>query len=254
MKYLRVKKWDEHQHYTDRDPPWIKVYNRLLDDYEFLAMDETSQAHLVKLWLLASRTENKIPNDIAFITAKIGAKTPVKIDVLIASGWLELSDGSDTPARPVRARKVATRKKKDREKKRDILLAEREQSASRDASVLPLETEERRDRGRGEKNKPLAGADAPVNWVAAAAEIFAPVGTFLPGRIGAALKPVVDRYGWAETERGLRDYIAAPNKNGGKKPEYFRDESGTWVIGAREPLVIDGVPTPRADRIAGVGR
>jgi hypothetical protein len=61
MKYLRVKKWDEHQHYTDRDPPWIKVYNRLLDDYDFLSLAESAQSHLVKLWLLASRTDNKIP-------------------------------------------------------------------------------------------------------------------------------------------------------------------------------------------------
>ena len=30
-----VKNWDEFQHYKDRNPPWIKLHNHLLDDYEF---------------------------------------------------------------------------------------------------------------------------------------------------------------------------------------------------------------------------
>lgn len=152
MKYLRVKKWDEHQHYTDRDPPWIKVYNRLLDDYDFLSLAESAQSHLVKLWLLASRTDNRIPYDLAFITTKIGAKSVVNIDDLIVAGWLELADASDIPARPAKERKSATRKQKDKTRKRE---ARREQSASTSASVLPLETEKRREeKRREEKQKP----------------------------------------------------------------------------------------------------
>ena len=33
--YFSVRNWDEFQHYKDRDPTWIKLYNRLLDDYAF---------------------------------------------------------------------------------------------------------------------------------------------------------------------------------------------------------------------------
>lgn len=114
------------------------------------------------------------------------------------------------------------------------------------------------DSQEGSKKVPdqtnTSGADAPVgNWVAAALEILAPAGEFKPGRIGSALKPVVDRYGWSETESGLRDYVNAPSRNGKKCPEYFAAEAGTWVVGAREPMVGDGgVPTARMDRLLGV--
>ncbi len=144
MKYLCVRKWDEHQHYKDRDPSWIKVYNRLLDDFDFLALSEVAQAQLLKLWLLASRTDNRIPYDLAFITSKIGARTAVDIDGLIVAGWLELRDAMNLPARPVKARKAAARKKIDRDRKR----AQRaELSASTSASSLPLEER------RGEKRR-----------------------------------------------------------------------------------------------------
>src|SRR5690606_19747530 len=33
--YLTVKNFERFQHYKDRNPPWIKLYNDLLDDYEF---------------------------------------------------------------------------------------------------------------------------------------------------------------------------------------------------------------------------
>jgi hypothetical protein len=102
---------------------------------------------------------------------------------------------------------------------------------------------------------PAAPTADPPNWVAKAADILASVGSFPHGRIGKALKPVVDRYGWPETEAGLRDYVAAPPNGRGRRPEFFAEESGTWVIGAREKLVTaSGEPTPRAMRIMGAGR
>jgi hypothetical protein len=98
----------------------------------------------------------------------------------------------------------------------------------------------------------MSGADAPANWVAAAVEAFLPLGNFTHGRVGKALAPVVKLYGWADTERGVGDYVRAPKNGRARTPEYFAQESGTWVVGAREPLVDDaGVPTERANRLVG---
>ena len=33
--YFSVTNYDQQQHYKDRGPTWIKLYNRLLDDYGF---------------------------------------------------------------------------------------------------------------------------------------------------------------------------------------------------------------------------
>jgi DNA-binding NarL/FixJ family response regulator len=49
-----VKNFERFQHYKDRSPPWIKLYNELLDDYEFglggrLTPKQTQVCELVAL-------------------------------------------------------------------------------------------------------------------------------------------------------------------------------------------------------------
>jgi hypothetical protein len=88
---LSVKNWDEFQHYKDRNPPWIKLHNSLLEDYEFECLQDASKGHLLCIWMLASRTNNKIPYDAAWIGRKIGASDTIDLDALIGSGFLVLN-------------------------------------------------------------------------------------------------------------------------------------------------------------------
>jgi hypothetical protein len=89
MDYIQVKNWENFQHYKDRTPPWIKLYNHLLDDFEFSCLPDASKAHLLSIWLLASRTENKIPHNPKWISNKISATEDVNLDILIEFGFLE---------------------------------------------------------------------------------------------------------------------------------------------------------------------
>lgn len=89
MDYIQVKNWENFQHYKDRTPPWIKLYNHLLDDFEFSCLPDASKAHLLSIWLLASRTENKIPFNPKWISNKISATEDVNLDILIEFGFLE---------------------------------------------------------------------------------------------------------------------------------------------------------------------
>ena len=89
--YLCIPNWDEMQHYKDRSPPWIKLHNELLESYEFECLQDASKAHLLCIWLLASRTGNKIKADSKWIARKIGANTEVNLDELIKSGFLLLN-------------------------------------------------------------------------------------------------------------------------------------------------------------------
>jgi len=64
-----IKDWNEHQPpLKDRNVIWIKVYRRLLEDYDFISLSDSNQATLIKLWLLASENHGKLPNieEIAF--------------------------------------------------------------------------------------------------------------------------------------------------------------------------------------------
>ena len=89
MNYFSVKNFEKFQHYKDRSPPWIKLYNDLLDDYEFGRLQDASKMHLVAIWLLASRYENEIPWDAKWIATRINAKSPVDLDALESAGFIQ---------------------------------------------------------------------------------------------------------------------------------------------------------------------
>ena len=59
--------YDQQQHYKDRGPTWIKLYNRLLDDYGFAQLPDAAKWHLIGIFLLASRHNNRIPADPAWL-------------------------------------------------------------------------------------------------------------------------------------------------------------------------------------------
>jgi hypothetical protein len=91
MRYLSIKNFAKHQHYKDRRPPWIKLHVEVLDDYAFACLQDASKAHLMLLWVLASKMDNRIPYDLAFLSRKLGATSPVDLEELVLQGFIEVS-------------------------------------------------------------------------------------------------------------------------------------------------------------------
>lgn len=94
-----VKNFERFQHYKDRSPPWIKLYNTVLRDYDFARLHDTVKWHLVGIWSLASQHNNRIPYDSAWVTQQIGATERVDIDALAEAGWLVMHHASKPLAR-----------------------------------------------------------------------------------------------------------------------------------------------------------
>jgi len=90
MKYIRIKDWEKHQHYKDRNPPWIKLHNKLLTHYEFSQLSDSGKLQIILLWLLASQTQNKIPADPAWIKDNIKCKSKVDLKTLETLDFIEL--------------------------------------------------------------------------------------------------------------------------------------------------------------------
>jgi hypothetical protein len=88
VKTFSVKNFERFQHYKDRSPPWIKLYNELLDDYEFGLLPDASKFHLIAIWLLASRSENKIPFDPVWVARRINASDKVNLQILAERGFI----------------------------------------------------------------------------------------------------------------------------------------------------------------------
>lgn len=61
---FKVKNWSEYQPplKSDRGVIWIKVYRKILDDYEWSNLSSDNKATLIELWLLASENNGKIKN------------------------------------------------------------------------------------------------------------------------------------------------------------------------------------------------
>jgi hypothetical protein len=90
---MRVRNWKKFQHFSNRKPPWIKVYRDILDDHEWHALDGDSAKVLMMLWLLASEYEDgELPpiNVIAF-RFRMPEKL-IKSVVSKLSGWLDQGD------------------------------------------------------------------------------------------------------------------------------------------------------------------
>jgi len=89
-KTFSVNSWEKFQHYKDRNPPWIKLHNHLLDDYNFECLPDATKCHLLCIWMLASRTNNKMVFDNSWVKRKIGANSTVDLELLLSAGFIEL--------------------------------------------------------------------------------------------------------------------------------------------------------------------
>ena len=58
---MKIKGWEKFQHYKHRDPPWIKLHKKLLNDPEWFALSGDASKMLASCWLLASETSGELP-------------------------------------------------------------------------------------------------------------------------------------------------------------------------------------------------
>ena len=89
MKLL-PKNWREFQHYTKRNPPWIKLYRNILDDMDFQTLDSSTQCLAIMLWLVASEQSNGVfdasPEKLSFRLRKPKDEIEASLPLLIEKG------------------------------------------------------------------------------------------------------------------------------------------------------------------------
>lgn len=91
MKYLRVAKFREYQHYRDRSPAWIKLHSQIFTSRTWVMLDD-DQARLLMIvcMLLASLTDNRIPLDVAYIRRVARLHQDPDFSELLKLGFLEV--------------------------------------------------------------------------------------------------------------------------------------------------------------------
>lgn len=67
MTTISITNWAEFQHYKDRCPPWIKLHQEILTSRTWVCASADDRVLAVAIMLLASRHDNEIPLDLAYI-------------------------------------------------------------------------------------------------------------------------------------------------------------------------------------------
>jgi hypothetical protein len=118
VKQFSVKNWEEYQQYKDRSPKWIKLWGSLLDDYHFTSMSDVERSHLIGIWLLASKMDNKIPYDSKWVGSRISATSKIDLEKLVQSGFIvtedSVQDGTDPYRNVPRVEESKRREDKDK--------------------------------------------------------------------------------------------------------------------------------------------
>ena len=93
MPQIRINNWFKYQHYKNRRPPWIKLYNKLLRKPEFICLQDDSKLLLMLLWLFASTIEDKEPlilGDEKYLKKVLPFNGKVNLQPLIKAGFIEM--------------------------------------------------------------------------------------------------------------------------------------------------------------------
>lgn len=135
MARLFVKNWKEFQHYKDRNPSWIKLHKRFLDDYVFHRLQLASRALAPMIWLLASESEDgSIEYDLDEIAFRVhSTKDEVNnaLTPLIDAGFIYVEQVASEPLADCKQSAIP---EKRREEKRETALAS--VLADSDAAIL----------------------------------------------------------------------------------------------------------------------
>jgi hypothetical protein len=75
MKYFKIVNLDKYQTYRGRNPSWIKLYVKMLDDERIRKLFDSEKWLFVSLILLAVGCNNCITNDPQWIYSRVSYRT-----------------------------------------------------------------------------------------------------------------------------------------------------------------------------------
>lgn len=123
MTTIAVKNWEKFQHYSDRDPTWIKLYRDVLTTEAWVLGTDISRLLQIAITLLAARYKNAIPNQWALVKKVASldfteAQFKKALEHLSSLNFLEIQ-GSEQPASDVLAQRYAREEKRERREEVD---------------------------------------------------------------------------------------------------------------------------------------
>lgn len=130
-RWIVVPNWDEFQHYTDRDPIWIKTYTRLLHDDAYLDLTQHQALLLHRLWLAYASSSAQLQLSTASVSLHVGFRVTMHdLQALNHAGFIEFSASAPASKPLARAR---ARARESREEQRRAEQQPRARAPAREA-------------------------------------------------------------------------------------------------------------------------
>ena len=112
MEYIHIVNWEKTQHYKHRNPPWIRLYVEIIDEFDkdgevkkFHSLPDNAKLTFVMLLCLSVRYNNNIPyKSPAWLKTNLGLQQ-VTLQPLVNNGYIVVAS---KPASKVAPKVLAT--------------------------------------------------------------------------------------------------------------------------------------------------
>jgi hypothetical protein len=89
-QWIIVRNWDRFQHYTHRNPTWIKVYTELAHKDEFISLTLPQKGMLLTIWIEYAASRGRV--SIEMIRRRVGVSyRNATVEALNHAGFITLS-------------------------------------------------------------------------------------------------------------------------------------------------------------------
>jgi hypothetical protein len=242
MRYLSIRNLARYQHYKERRPPWVKLYQTVLEDVEFTCLQDASKWLAVGLLLVASRYDNRIPWDAKWIARAVHSSEEIDLQPLFDMGylveWVADSNASKDASNVLAERKQNARSKRTENREQNKTPAPRVSATSNGKYPhFPVPVSDTLHAAWLR----LVGGVEYARLRKAFATLYPATGPLYPV---ADLESAIEA--WAEQAKEEGGYAAR-----NLKPEVFVADAVRWVEWVRTPNEIDGVPTAKGLKLLG---
>src|SRR5262249_49684948 len=89
--WIEVVNWRKFQHYSEREPKWIKLYTELAHDENWNELTGHQRAVLVGLWLEYASTRAQLPLNTRSLTRRLNLRvTRATLETLNQAGFIRI--------------------------------------------------------------------------------------------------------------------------------------------------------------------
>lgn len=109
QRWIEICRWEQFQHYTNRDPLWIKNYTRLMADDSYLSLSGHRRAILHGLWLEYAKSGRLVADNTAMIASRLRLRvTRTDLEALNHAGFIRFRASKPLARRYPRSRERST--------------------------------------------------------------------------------------------------------------------------------------------------